>query len=224
MATRQPVQRRDDEPAFGKPEDAPGGQGPDDDGKSADDVPPIGDGPVPPTSSPDSGADKMQDLVDKAQQMLLEGIVKGLGDKLAPKPEDVPAVSPSFADADLNDTLITGSTLRSVKASDVVRVFAGNDKAVRFFAATRTAILAGRVSALAPRDLIIFSWMHDTVRSAAMPAPLYQAAMSTGPSSDFPSERSYVAACGVRVGRRLTADEQKFFVRIGRIASAPLNV
>jgi hypothetical protein len=57
-----------------------------------------------------------------------------------------------------------------------------------------------------------------------MPAALYRAAMSAGPSSNYPSERSYVATAGIKVGRKLTAAEQKFFVRLGRIASVPQNV
>lgn len=211
-----------DEPAFSKPSDAPGGEGPDDDGKkddgAEDDVPPVGD----PTPAAPSGSDKMQGLVDKAQELLLEGIVKGLGDKLAPKPADVPTATPSLSDADMNETLLVSRGPAPV--SSVRRAFAGNHELIRFYSAVRRAVVANRVSGLRPRDLIVFSWIHDTVRSAAMPAALYQAAMSTGPSSDFPSERSYVAACKVRVGRALSAAEQKFFVRIGRIASAPLNV
>jgi hypothetical protein len=219
-------QSQGDEPAFSKPDDAPGGQGPDDDGAQddgADDMLPIGgDSPAP--STPDSGGpDKMQGLVDKAQELLLEGIVKGLGDKLAPKPEDVPTATPSLSDADLNETLLAASR-GPASVEDVRRKFAGQDALVRFYAATRRAVLAGRTAGLTPRDLIVFSWIHDTVRSAAMPAPLYRAAMSAGPLSSYPSERSYVATAGVKLGRKLTAAEQKFFVRIGRIASAPLNV
>ncbi len=219
-------QSQGDEPAFSKPDDAPGGQGPDDDGAQddgADDMPPIGgDSPAP--SIPDSGGpDKMQGLVDKAQELLLEGIVKGLGDKLAPKPEDVPTATPSLSDADLNETLLAASR-GPASVEDVRRKFAGQGALIRFYAATRRAVLAGRTAGLTPRDLIVFSWIHDTVRSAAMPAPLYRAAMSAGPLSSYPSERSYVATAGVKLGRKLTAAEQKFFVRIGRIASAPLSI
>jgi hypothetical protein len=220
----QSQSRGGDEPAFGKPADAPGGQGPDDDGKkddgAEDDVPPIGD----PAPAAPSGSDKMQGLVDKAQELLLEGIVKGLGDKLAPKPEDVPTATPSLSDSDMNETLLATSSRGPASVAAVAKRFSGNAALIRFYAATRRSILSNRVTGLTPRDLIVFSWIHDTVRSAAMPAALYQAAMNTGPSSDFPSERSYVAACKVRVGRALSAPEQKFFVRIGRIASVPQNV
>ncbi len=224
VADGQSQSQGDDEPAFSKPDDAPGGEGPDDDGKGGpgpdEDVPPIGD----PTPSEPEGSDRMQGLVDKAQELLLEGIVKGLGDKLAPKPADVPTATPSLSDADLNETVFTSSRRGPATVSEVRSRFPGHDALVRFYAAARIAVVSGRASSLRPRDLIVFSWIHDTVRDAAMPAAMYQAAMKNGPSSDFPSERSYVASCGSSLGRRLTAAEQKFFVRIGRIASAPLNV
>lgn len=225
-------QPQGDEPAFSKPEDAPGGQGPDDDGKPADaddDMPPIGGDDPPAPSAPSSpapgpgGADKMQGLVDKAQELLLEGIVKGLGDKLAPKPEDVPTATPSLSDADLNETLLAASR-GPASVEEVRRRFAGQGALIRFYVAARRSVVSGRAAGLTPRDLIVFSWIHDTVRSSAMPADLYRAAMSAGPSSSYPSERSYVATAGVKLGRQLTASEKKFFLRIGRIASAPLNV
>jgi len=180
--------------------------------------------PPPPAPEPDSG-EKIQKMVDQAQEMLMEGIVKGLADKLAPKPDDVPAATPSFEDANLNETLLTGSSRWS---SELRRKFAGNDSLVawslRVASLVRKGRAAVRAAGLTPRDLVVFSWIDDTVKSAAKPAAMYQAAMRAGASSDFPSERSYVAACGARLGRRLTAADQTFFARIGRIASASCSI
>lgn len=184
---------------------------------------PTGDqdsGDAPPPAAPQSSDDKLQSLLDKAQEMLMENIVKGLGDKLAPKPEDVPTATPSLSDADLNETLLSASSLR--------RAFAGNDVLVRWALSVRPVIARGRrsvaASSLTPRDLIVFSWIRDTVRGAAMPARLYQAAMSAGHPDNYPSERSYLAAVHVRSGDTLTDADKRFVARIGRIASVARNV
>jgi hypothetical protein len=193
--------------------------------EDASDDPPSDDPPPPPPAEDKDSGEKIRGLVDKAQEMLMEGIVKGLADKLAPKPEDVPSATPSLADANLNETLLTGSSLW---AADVRRVFSGNPSLISWALRVGSLVRRGRsavlASGLTPRDLIVFSWIDDTVRSAAMPAAMYQAAMSAGASKDFPSERSYVAACSAKLGRRPTASDQAFFARIGRIASASRNV
>lgn len=192
---------------------------------AAKDDAPDADVPPAPDAAGDGSGEKIQGLVDKAQEMLLEGIVKGLADKLSPKPEDVPSATPSLADANLNETLLTGSSRWS---ADVRRVFAGSASLVSWALRVGSLVRAGRsavaAAGLTPRDLIVFSWIDDTVRSAASPAAMYQAAMSAGASKDFPSERSYVAACAAKLGRRPTAGDKTFFARIGRIASVSRNV
>lgn len=189
--------------------------------------PPADDAPEPP-APPAEPADKTQDLIDKAQEMLLEGLVKNLGEKLAPKPEDVPTATPSFSDANLNETLLTGGTvIERITESRLREVFAGQDGLVGFYLRTEPVVAAGRKAiakaGLTPRDLIVFSWIRDTVRGAAMPARLYQAAMLSGSPTDYPSERSYVASVAARSGRPLSAAEKTFVARIGRIASSCNN-
>ncbi len=197
----------------GQSQDAPAdAEGLDD--ASADDAPP----PPPPA---DSG-DKTQDLIDKAQEMLLEGLVKNLGEKLAPKPEDVPSATPSLSDANLNETLLAGSSRVTPEA--LRRTFAGQDELIKFYLRTERVVRGGRAavarSALTPRDLIVFSWIRDTVRGVAAPARLYQAAMNSGSPTDYPSHRSYVTAVGIKAGAPLTASEKTFVARMGRIASS----
>ncbi len=189
----------------------------------------------PPAPSPDEGGsseDRIQSLVEKAQETLMEGIVKGLADKLAPKPEDVPAATPSFSDANLNETLLTGSSFSERVTPEALRrtfpsSVAGNDELVRFYLRAEPTVAAGRdavaKSSLTPRDLVVFSWIRDTVRGDAMPSALYVAAMKAGALVNFPSERSYVASVAAKAGRPVTAAERTFIARIGRIASASRN-
>jgi hypothetical protein len=177
-----------------------------------------------PPKSDESGEDKMQGFIDKAQEMLLESLVNSLGDRLAPKPEDVPTATLSLADpgmssSNLNETLLTGSSFEPRLRS----VFASNPSIIDWTLRVRRTILGGRrvisKSSLTPRDLIVFSWIADTVGNMTASPNLYKAAMKVGPITAFPSETSYLAACKTALNRPVSSKEIKFFTRIGRIAS-----
>ncbi len=170
------------------------------------------------------GADaKLEDLLSKAQEMIVETLVKGLSDKLAPKPEDVgtatPAISDSFGGANLNESLLSASSF--TKAAP--KAFKNDPKLVEWAIAARRLVASGHASSLTPRDLIVLSWIDDTARLAAKPANMYMAAMNVGPSSRYPSEVSYLAACRIRMGRRLAQDEKLFFSKLGKIASVSVK-
>lgn len=189
------------------PDDAPSGGTPEGD--------PSPDAP----DAPGSGEDKVQALVDRAQELLLEGIVKGLGDRLAPKPEDVPSATPSLDDANLNETLLTGFDRTVARVRAATSLGPMRDWALRVAPAVARGRRGVRAAGLTPRDLVVFSWVCDTAASSALPADMYQAAMRAGAPSGYPSEKSFLAACGVALGRRPSAGEARALSRLGRIAS-----
>ena len=67
--------------------------------------------------------------------------------------------------------------------------------------------------------MIVFSWIEDSVNGRKHSASLYKTAMKIGSSSTYPSVKSFLTACGMRIGRSLTKEEQEFFSRKGKIAS-----
>lgn len=169
----------------------------------------------PKSDSP--AADKFNELIEKAQELLLENLVSGLSEKLAPKPEDVGTAVPGLSSgANLNETLLSfdRSVERLYPNRPDIRAFAS--RAIRAVAAGRPGIARAGLTA---KDIIILSWIRDAAKAEERPAVLYKAAMSVGPVSAFPSERSFLSACGLRVGHPLSAEESGFLTRLGRLAS-----
>lgn len=207
-------------PPSGDPSTPDDPSSPDDSGSAAGGK---DDPPSPPKDDSPKPSGGLDDLIGKAQEMLLEGLVKGLGERLAPKPEDVPSATPSLSEANMNETLLTGSSrLRS--AVDAIRTSPALTPEMRRFALRAARAVAGgrrgvASARLTPRDLVVFSWIADTAVNSAHPPAIYQAAMSTGASSSFPSERSYLTACGQRLGRRPAPAEAEKLARLGRVAS-----
>ena len=179
-----------------------------------------------PTQSDESGSgksvDKIDELLDKAQEQLLSIMVQRLGEKLEPKPEDVGTVTSSPVD-------LTAGNENFVRSSEEfdrhVRVLFPKVPALRKWAsrAYRTVheggIKAIRASKMNPKDLIVLSWIEDRVRSKDYSSNLYKTAMKVGPLVNFPSETSFLAACRLRLGRNLSTNEEKFLIWKGRIAS-----
>lgn len=209
-----------DEPAEKDPPDEP------DPGSEADELdsaaekdPAEGEAEKPPEPEKPAEApkEKLDELIGKAQELLVETLVKDLERRVSPKPEDVETATPSALEsgADLNETLLTSSEFDRLVRS----AFRGHPRLVEWAVSARRSVSRGQARLLSPRDLIVLSWIDDTARSAACPPAVYQVAMSVGPSRIFPSEVSYLAACRVRLGRALTASESSSLVRIGRIAS-----
>ena len=165
--------------------------------------------------------DHLQKLIDQAQELLMENLVKGLAEKTAPKPEDVGTVTPGLSDANYNDSMIgfeKAVRARFLNKPRLIRWACSAYKVVHF--GGRAAI---RKSGMSPKDLIVLSWIEDVVRARPHPAALYEIAMAVGPSSLFPSEESYLAACGIKVGRRLASNEKSFLLWKGRIGSLSVN-
>jgi hypothetical protein len=175
-----------------------------------------------PSDSGSGSSDKSTDeMVDMIQKRVMDLVLKNLDEKLAPKPEDVVTVSPAPGGPSMdNDNLVRSSDEfgRAVR-----RTFKSNPEIVRWAIRAHSACLKGvrgvKSAGLNPRDLVILSWIVDRVMAREMPASLYKVAMSVGPSSAFPSERSYLTACSMRLGSQLTDNEKFFFLRTGRTAS-----
>lgn len=170
----------------------------------------------------DVSDDKINGLLDKIQEQLLTIMVDKLGEKLQPKPEDVGAAIPEPSDLTSgNDNVIRSSQdfNRLVR-----RKFAHLPNLVKWAEKTYKIVHDGGIksitaSSLKPRDLIILSWIVDSVKGSRYSADLYNLSMQVGPSSNYPSEKSFLAACEIRAGRSITDHEKNFLIRKGRIAS-----
>jgi hypothetical protein len=167
--------------------------------------------------------DSIDELLNKAQEQIVQVLVDKLGEKLAPKPEDVGSVAPAVPSPlvnEGNDNFVSSSNFNK----QLTKTFPNNLKLVKWASHLHKIVHKGGVRAIkaahvTPRDLIILSWIEDRVGSQNYPADLYQIAMSIGPSKSFPSERSFLAACKIRLGRDLSEFDKQFLTWKGRIAS-----
>jgi len=163
---------------------------------------------------------KIDKLVEKAQEQLLQTIVNDLSERLAPKPEDVGVAIPGIEEASYNDNLVRASQFDKRLQS----IFKDYPKIVKWASRVNRLIHLGGRDAIkragyTPSDLIVFSWINDTVRSKVYPPGLYKLAMKIGPINSFPSETSYFAACQIDLNRPLVPGEKRFLRQKGRIAS-----
>jgi hypothetical protein len=164
----------------------------------------------------------MREMLDKAKELILEELVRSLGDELAPKPEDVGTVTPGGSDVmSGNDNLVRAFTEFDRK---LYKTFPNAPTLVRWASYAYRVVHGGgvkglRQAGLTPRDLIVLSWIEDSVGSRIYPPGLYKVAMNVGSPKAYPSKTSYLAACKMHLGRRLTPDEVKFLSWKGRIAS-----
>jgi hypothetical protein len=166
--------------------------------------------------------DKIDGMLDKITEQLLTSITNKLEEKLAPKPEDVGTVNPTPANLEAgNDSLVHSSQ----DFSRIVRKkFGSSPRLVQWAERAYKIVHEGGVSAIrranmSPRELIILSWIEDRCRGRFYPPSLYKAAMQAGPSSSYPTTNSFLAACKMKVGRELTAQERRFLEWKGQIAS-----
>jgi len=194
-----------------------GGAPPDNAGTSPSDS---GDTDSSNSDAAESKPNSLDEMVDKAQQQLMEMIVKGLSDKLAPKPEDVGTAAPAPSVDAGNNNMMRASQAFNQR---VAARFPGNTHLINWATAVSKIVRRGpiaiRASGLTAKDLIILSWIEDRVASRSHPPMLYKLAMSVGPMKNFPSEISFLAACSLKLGRHLSAAEKTFLSMKGRVAS-----
>jgi hypothetical protein len=153
---------------------------------------------------------------------LLTSITDKLADKLAPKPEDVGTAVPTAVDLEAhNDSLVKSS----VDFSRLVRKkFANSPRLVQWAEHAYRIVHEGgraaiRSAGMSPRELIILSWIEDRCKDRNYPPSLYKVVMQVGPSSNFPTTNSFLAACRMKAGRDLSSQEHRFLEWKGRIAS-----
>jgi hypothetical protein len=166
--------------------------------------------------------DKIDGMLDKITEQLLTSITNKLEEKLAPKPEDVGTATPMPANLEAgNDSLVRSS-------QDFTRIlrkkFGSSPRLVQWAEKAYKTVHEGGIAAIrranmTPRELIILSWIEDRCRDRNYPPSLYKAVMQAGPSSSYPTTNSFIAACKMKVGRELTAQERRFLEWKGRIAS-----
>ncbi len=168
--------------------------------------------------------DKIDGLLNKLQEQLLTLMVDKLGEKLAPKPEDV-GTAIQTAPTDLtsqNDSMIRGANKDFARA--VRLAFPTSPKLVNWAEKAHKIVHVGGVSAikkagLTAKDLIVLSWIEDRINGKNYSPDLYQLAMNVGPMSNFNSEKSYLSACVDSSNRRLTEKDLQFLSWKGKIAS-----
>jgi len=210
---------------FGGSDDEPGDDSSGPDESTGPDEPPE---PAEPPEPEDPNA-KMKELLETAQKLLMESLVKGLEDTLKPKPEDVGTIVAPSNPMDFekgNDNLIRSSEEFDRK---LVHVFSKHPNLVKWASRMHRIVHVGglraiRAHGLTANDLLTLSWIEDTVRDHKYPAQLYKVAMAVGPSKSYPSEVSYLAACGNRLGRKLSRRERQFFSWKGKIGSLVSNI
>jgi hypothetical protein len=166
--------------------------------------------------------DKVDEMLDKITEQLLTSITQKLTDKLAPKPEDVGSVKPMPVDLQArNDNLVQSSAdfnrLLRKKFGSSPRLIQWAERAYKIVHEGGTT--AVRRVGMTPRELIILSWIEDRCRDRIYPPSLYKVAMQIGPSNNFPTPSSFIAACRMKLGRDLSSQERRFLEWKGQIAS-----
>lgn len=175
--------------------------------------------------SPELKSDKIDELLEKAQEQLLTIMVEKLGEKLAPKPSDVGVVASPIDLESSNDSMVRSSEEfgRKVKSK-----FPTNAKLIRWAMTAwkivhEQGVSGVRKAGMTPKDLIVLSWIEDSCRGRSYSSNLYKVAMDVGAMKKFPSEISYIAACKKRLGRNLSVVERDFLIWKGRISSVSSN-
>lgn len=169
-----------------------------------------------------SDSDGVDEMIAKAQDLILQTLVKSLEEKLKPKPQDVKTVvqGKNWESSGGNDNIVRSSEdfsrkLRKTFSSQKLIRWAENIKKV-----IRTSGVDGiKANKITAKDLIVLSWIEDNVNGRRYSPNLYKVAMKVGASSVYPSKKSFVSACKMRLGRAPTVEEQKFFIWKGKIAS-----
>lgn len=167
--------------------------------------------------------DVVDSMIDQANDLLLKNLLKSLKQRLEPKAEDVKAVAPSASDWEStsgNDNLVRSS----IEFGRRLRKTFTSTKLIEWAEKTYKIVHIGgkksiQANGITAKDLIVLSWIEDRVNGHRHPSNLYKAAMHAGSPTSYPSTKSYVAACEMKLGRVATEEERKFFSMKGRVAS-----
>lgn len=179
--------------------------------------------------SGESGSeDKLQVMIDKMQEKLMQGLLDGITDRLLQKAE-VPSATVDPMSISSNDNLVRSASIQSIrnasKASisfqqSLIQKFPKSPKLTRWAASTWNSIYLSKKTASIPKkDLIIFSWVEDRIAGRVYPDQLYRVSMDVGPIDKFPSRESFHQACASILGRETTVEEKIFFITKAKIAA-----
>lgn len=178
------------------------------------------DAPAAPATDSKSDDSSIDELLETAQKQVMQIIVDGLADKLAPKPEDVGTVDVSPPDISTNDNLVRASKFDKLLHDK----FKSNPKLMKWASQAYKIVHLGGQAAikkagLKPKDLIVLSWIEDRISNKERHASLYETVIQMGPLNKFPSKTSYLACCKARIGRSLTEQEKSFLIQKALIAT-----
>lgn len=163
---------------------------------------------------PKSPKDKIHGLADKIKQQVLEMVVNDLSDELSPDASDVGIASPP--NMDLNDTILSFDRRLSSSFRSHPNLITWASKLNRkLHTKSRPTVLASMTS----QDLIVFSWIRDICYGRRQASDLYKAAITAGALSNYNSDKAYLAACRLSLGRALSVNDSQFLLQKGRIAS-----
>jgi len=201
-----------------------GDQGGQDQGDQGGDDEPADQGAQTPSGDSKPEPASIDKLLEKAQEKLLDTLIQGLDEKLKPKAEDVGTIKTPPVDLiggiDSNENFISSAHFDQI----VSKKFFKTPSLVKWASKTYRIVHEGgrrgiHAAGLTPNDLLILSWIEDRCKGRTYSDDLYKTAMKVGPLKRFPSRTSFIAACKMKLGRELTAQEQQFMEWKGRIAS-----
>jgi len=166
----------------------------------------------------DSSDVKLDRVVDKIQESLIDAVVKKIEDRFNPKPEEVGSVviKPGIP-GDMNDNLVMASELsRAVLCDDH---FANDVKSIARRLATQVKAPESAQKLVNHRDMLILLWATDKRKGRKYPTSFYKTAMIVGPMAKYSSPMAYLAAVKLHLGRVLTDRDLSFFLEKGELTS-----
>jgi hypothetical protein len=181
--------------------------------------------------------EKIDKLIDSIQETIVEALSNRIKERFGPKPEDVGyAESPTqpVGVTGYNDNLVLGSTAdhKYLKFKNGLRKqFGSNKKLIEWSEKNYKIVHYGGLRAikanhLHSRDLVLLSWVEDRIRLGhdnSTLSSLYKVVLAVGPMKLYPSQQSYLAACSIKLGRKLTPNEERFFIWKGKISSLAIG-
>ena len=198
-------------------------------GNAGLDLSALGGGPAP---NPDSSGedkstekkgDETEEFFDRMMGKLFKIFEKKIDEKLTLKPENVATVTTADKSVDAgNDNIVASSAEFSRKLR---RKFAGFDNLVQWAECAHKIVHIGGVKAIRaakmqPRDLIMLSWIEDSINGCNANSELYRVAVDIGSPKLYKNFKLYLIACERRLKKNeLNEKERQFFIQKGRIAS-----
>lgn len=166
--------------------------------------------------------DPLAKKLEEIESKLMDSLMMRLEERMLNVGKAGPALPPP-RDIEL------GNSNLSHKASvdfnmKVSKTFGRNKNLVRWACDTRKIVMSGSPSLMkkhriSSRDLIVLSWVDDSINGRNYSPDLYRIAMSVGPMKAFNSQKDFVKACEAKAKRSLNASEKSFLIWKAKIAN-----